>query len=363
MPPQTAMAVTRILRHDGIGETLAVAYFGDTPVSIHAEGWDGEDRLWLGQRVEARLRQRLGPGQGAFLETDGGDDAFMARAPKSSVPLGQTMEVLVIAEARQDKCAKVVETAGKSAVARGEQMRHPATAFDGWVETLPGGLAAVVEPPDDPDGLFAVLDAALSPAIPLSGGGRLTVERTRALTAADVDVAGRQDRGRAADCSAAVNAAAAHALGRRLSLTGLGGLVVLDCVGPVTPPQKRAVKDALITAFRQGSRRRISALAPSPFGLLEASVAWGACPLGEVFLDPGGEKRPRTVMLEGFRALEREARQRPAAELVLALPEAAFASYRAQAVTFANALNKRYGARFTIKAHERPNPEISHGPC
>lgn len=87
-----------------------------------------------------------------------------------------------------------------------------------------GGPETVVAPAGVEEG--AALDAALAalsgPIAPLSGGGRLIVETTAALTAVDVDGGGGS--------ALAVNLAAAGELARQLRLRNLGGAVVVDFI-------------------------------------------------------------------------------------------------------------------------------------
>lgn len=346
------MTVTRILRIDAVGETLAAAFCGEVPVGLLVDLWDEPDRLRLGQVLTARLAHVTPDGRGAFLETGAGETVYMETAPPGQA-LGARLSVRVAAEARRGKQARV------TALAAGAT--DPETdAFAAWRAGLPGGRDAALDTAAEPDRVHAILETALAPDVPLPGGGRISLTRTPALTAVDVDTAGRQDRGRAGERAMAVNLAAARALGHQLALRGLGGLVVLDCIAPVTPPARRALKPALIEAFRTGSTRKIAALAPSPFGLLEASLAWGPRPVDEAFLDAAGQPLPRTRLLDGLRALEREARARPAARLTLKLPESAYAAFKVRARSITDALDTRYGARLAIAPHARETLEISH---
>ena len=73
---------------------------------------------------------------------------------------------------------------------------------------------------------MGALAAALAPEVPLTGGGRLSIEPTPALTAIDVDTgvrAGARDRALRAACGEAVIAAA-----REIRLRNLAGLIVID---------------------------------------------------------------------------------------------------------------------------------------
>ncbi|MEM7766892.1 MAG: hypothetical protein AAF253_05325, partial [Pseudomonadota bacterium] len=148
------MTITHILCHKGIGETLAVAYAGDTPVALFADVWDEPDRLWVGQSFSARLRHRSADGRGAFLETPTGDTVFMETAPASAVPMGEAMPVRIVAEARRGKHARV-STASPSAPPA------PQDSLAAWHAALPGAQAPAIETAPDPETLHTVLSTAL----------------------------------------------------------------------------------------------------------------------------------------------------------------------------------------------------------
>jgi hypothetical protein len=91
-------------------------------------------------------------------------------------------------------------------------------------ESAPG-LVGSIEPagPDlfESEGVEAAIEQALDPIVALSGGGRLVIEMTQALTAIDVDTAGS----RSAD---AVNAAAAGILPFEIAARELSGTILID---------------------------------------------------------------------------------------------------------------------------------------
>ena len=94
-------------------------------------------------------------------------------------------------------------------------------------------------------GLDEAIEALLSPAVALTGGGRMFIEPTRALIAVDVNTGA--DGSPAAALKA--NIAAARELPRQLRLRGLGGQVVVD-FAPM-PKRDRATMDQVLrAAFR-----------------------------------------------------------------------------------------------------------------
>lgn len=94
-------------------------------------------------------------------------------------------------------------------------------------------------------GVLDALAEALSPELPLPGGGGLVVEPTRALVAVDVNTG--TDFSPAAALKA--NIEAARALPRSLRLRGLGGQIAVD-FAPLSKKDRRQVEQVLRTAFR-----------------------------------------------------------------------------------------------------------------
>lgn len=86
------------------------------------------------------------------------------------------------------------------------------------------------------------IDAALAPEVPLSGGGRLTIETTRAMTVVDVDAPGDPVK---------ADLAAARELARQLRLRRIGGVVAVDFISLRGAPDRKRVEKALRQAFQR----------------------------------------------------------------------------------------------------------------
>jgi ribonuclease G len=118
------------------------------------------------------------------------------------------------------------------------------TAWRDWADPAPDEVA-------DGEGAFAafgveeLVDAVLSPRVPLSGGGHMMVEPTRALIAVDVNTG--PDTSPAAGLKA--NIAAARDLPRQLRLRGLGGQVVVD-FAPMPKKERTPLEQVLRAAFK-----------------------------------------------------------------------------------------------------------------
>jgi ribonuclease G len=94
-------------------------------------------------------------------------------------------------------------------------------------------------------GADEAIRALLSPEVPLPGGGRMTIEPTRALVAVDVDTGG--DMSPASALKA--NIEAARALPRELRCRGLGGQITVD-FAPIPHRDRQRIEQALTSALR-----------------------------------------------------------------------------------------------------------------
>jgi Ribonuclease G/E len=118
------------------------------------------------------------------------------------------------------------------------------TAWRDWADPAPDEVA-------EGEGAFAafgveeLVDALLSPRVPLPGGGHMMVEPTRALIAVDVNTG--PDTSPAASLKA--NIAAARDLPRQLRLRGLGGQVVID-FAPMPKRDRAPLEQVLRAAFK-----------------------------------------------------------------------------------------------------------------
>ena len=332
------MKIDRLLRSQTVAETRAVALAGDLPVALFAQSWLEPKQARLGDIAQARLRTHDSREGGLFLELESGEAAFMRGAMPSGLSEGSALRVRILSEAREDKLARVAPT-NESA-----QSMEP---IEAWRARLPHA-EQIGWDADDAE-FDAAFDNALAATVPLPGGGHLHIARTPALTAIDIDTAGRKDR----HGSKAINLDAAREAARQLALRNIGGLIVLDCIAPLPRAVGAEIKTAFLERFRSVSLRKAEALAPSPFGLLEARLAWGEQPIAELHNGPMG------VLLSGLRQLEREAKARRADTLVLALPRQAYRELGERKSALLKALTERYGARLSIELGERATPEIT----
>ena len=124
-------------------------------------------------------------------------------------------------------------------------------------------------------GADAAIEQALSPLVPLPGGGRLRIEEATALTSIDVDMGGGQASSAKAS-ALACDLEAAEAIGREILVRDIGGLVVIDFVPLRRPAERARVIDALGRALGDGAlacdgERRLRIAGWTRLGLVELS--------------------------------------------------------------------------------------------
>ena len=297
------MSISRIVLHPAPGEMRAAAFDADgEPVRLFLERWGGDDPgLRLGQKVLARLREHDPRAGGAFLEASAGQAVFIRGDLPKGLSQGAEATIEICAEARRDKLARGVWS-------EPSEPEHE-DAFSSWLASLPGKTpgAETASSPADFDLVATAFDAALSQQAGLPKGGLVRLERTTALIAADIDTAGRQQKGSAAARALSTNKEAVRTIARLLALKDWGGLAVIDCIGPLNADAKGQLRETFLRSFGEMSSRKAEALKPSSFGLLEAKLEWGATPIEDRLLDGAGSPTPDTELLDLFRAAEREA--------------------------------------------------------
>ncbi|MEM5517113.1 ribonuclease E/G [Henriciella sp. AS95] len=336
------MSISRIARLNAPGEVRAVAFDSeDRAVSTFIERWDGQGQpASLGQTMTGRLRKVSPSDGGGFFELASGEDVFVRGAIPDGLTLGAETCLLIVAEQRHEKLARarVVESTDPS---------QP--GFERWRTSLPGNTTDDVdESPEAADDVERVFDEVLSPTVGLPGGGALHIDRTSALTAIDVDSAGRTGRGSAGARAYSINREAVAESARHIALRRLGGLIVIDCVAPINRDAGEKLQADFLAGYKACSNDAIDALRPSKYGLLEAKVAWGRTPLSDLMLDSTGAQTPETELLAVLRALQREAAADRTSFFSLALSKAAMGAYKLRKAECDTILKNGFSGRVTI---------------
>ena len=343
----------KLIIEDRAGEVRAAAFdlHGRAYAAFLKRKYDTPASVRWGNTYSGRLT-KLAPAQGGgFAQVETGEDVFLRTSTLQGFSEGASIIVEIESEARRGKLAR-----GRAV----SELSEPVPALERWRSALPvqGDLLVQYVEPGQGE-VDAAFDEAMSGVLTLAGGGRLQLIETPALVAIDIDTAGRDDRGRAYDRAAAVNTVAAEEAARQMSLRGLGGALVLDCVAPLRKESGRSIKRAFQERFRQYSARKVDVLAPSPFGLMEAVLAWRERPLAHVLQDETGNDTPLTQLLSAIHQLERALVMDRMGTYLLRLP-AALADLSSQVLEgCSEELTNRYGGRFAIDVTEHAISEVS----
>lgn len=147
------------------------------------------------------------------------------------------------------------------------------TAWRDWADPTPD---EVIEGGFEAQGVHEMIAALREDRVSLVGGGNMTIEKTRAFVAVDVNTG--PDTSPAA--SLKVNIAAARDLPRQLRLRGLGGQVVID-FAPM-PKKERAILDQVIRAAFKSEAAETNLAGWTTLGLFELTRKRDRLPLSEL---------------------------------------------------------------------------------
>ena len=194
---------------------------------------------------------------------------------------------------------------------------------------------------------LSVIDDATETELAIKGGGTISIERTRALVAIDVD------KGTAVS-SFDVCMAALPMIAHELRLRGLGGLIVIDLPNLRQPRQRNTVQKAADRAFADDPN--IVKIAPlSRFGALEMTRSKPGLSLDEILNNRIGAPTVETLALRSLRQLEREGRANPGAKLTMTVRHHVMNWLEAGHIDWKAPLTERLGARFDIQAGGTPS--------
>lgn len=143
----------------------------------------------------------------------------------------------------------------------------------------------------DAAGLSDVLEEAMGEDVPIPGGGRLTIQETRALTAIDVDIGGGEAGATAkAEALHRLNRRAAEEIARQILLRRLSGLIVIDFAGIAQRGKMKALLDMLRSRLK-GAEGHTDVLGISAAGLVEITRQRVGPSLADACLAPVGLRR------------------------------------------------------------------------
>src|SRR5690606_39389871 len=247
----------------------------------------------LGARSIGRVT-RIEPGlRGAFVELPEGAEGFLPLTGGARVAAGEKLEVEVVAEGRAAKGPTLRRTgAGEGGV----RLTAPGPSAAQWLARLAPGI----EPVRGREAIEAgwqALEAAWAEPAPVRGL-TVTVERTRAMVAVDLDLAPQPGRGLDPRARARANREGLLEAARLIGLRRWGGLVAVDLIG--AGHDGGMIAQAARAAF--GDDPEIAYGPVNRFGVLQLSLPWRFRPLEEAMAVGG----PQRAAIEATRRLNFE---------------------------------------------------------
>jgi Ribonuclease G/E len=348
----------RVIVAEHVGETRAALYDNDRAIEIHLERWSERGaRAVRGEVYRGRVRavdRTLG---GCFVDLGRGPEGFLPLSAAGDATEGAAVGVQIVREAFQAKGPTLtpfeVEPGDAPAVV------HPAPPV--WERLARAFDAPVKSDREAGVDLDAAVDEALDPVVRLSGGGRLIIEPTAALTAIDVDAADRTGAG-GPKFAADLNKAAAREAARQIRLRNIGGVCAIDFLPSRKKTDQSQLFDAVKAAFKKDPAK-VDIAPPSRFAIVELARQRLGRALHEIALDADRRPTPETRALAALRALAREGQAQRARKLALhAAPDVA-RWLESASFDWRRAMTDRLGPRFSLveaPAHPPGAYEVKH---
>lgn len=303
-------------------------------VRLFSQPWGGAgERARYGAVMDARLRTFADDLRGAFCELANGEESFLRLKSRDGLTEGQGLRVRVESEARFEKLARVSIS---------DAALNSASDLDAWCLAFGPGMAR--EMIESASQVEAAFDEALAPSVTLPRGGKLYIERTRALTAFDIDTAGRQGKGSAGARALSLNQEAIKEMVRQIALRGLGGAFVLDCVSPLNASAGDRLQTVGRQAFEEIGLPNARVLKPSPLGLIEASLPWREMPIE----DARAANPAETELLDLLRQLQRGADAARTKFFRLSLGGRVWQAYQSRKSETDRALQDHFSGRVSV---------------
>jgi Ribonuclease G/E len=200
---------------------------------------------------------------------------------------------------------------------------------------------------DWPVDLDALFETALSPTLKLPAGGSIHIAETGAAALIDIDT-GTPEAGSFQRTALAVNLAAAEAIARQLRLRQIGGGVIVDFAALEGRAARDKVRQALATALAADPAEP-QILGWTRLGHLELVRPRRGRALSAAMLEPGSARKTTLALaFEALRALQREARARPAANWRMTVTPAVAAALHGTVAQGLQSLEERLGRRIAI---------------
>ncbi|WP_394692147.1 ribonuclease E/G [Hyphobacterium sp.] len=342
----------QIAVEEWVGETRAAVIENGQIVELHFDRWSEQGRrAYTGELYLGRVRKVEGALNAAFVELGRGEPGFLPFG-KAGRPVGlhegAAVSVRVTREAFAEKGPTLAMADFESSEDAPCLLEADANLAERLLRRFPEADAVWAD--EVGIDISGAIDAAIATRVPVPGGGALAIEPTSALTAIDIDSAGRTaNAGR--KLALDLNLAAMPEIARQLRLRGIGGNVVIDCLHLRAQPDRKSVEGALKRALKPDAAR-IDVLPMSPFGLIELVRQRTGRSVAEVLHNETGQETGETLALKALRLLETEAQSNRSARLVLRASSVISAWLEAGQIDWRAALTDRVGPRFSLESRQ-----------
>ena len=328
-------------RAPGSLRALCFAPDGQAYRGFH-QAFEGQNEpVRYGQIIQVRVRERDQSG-GFFLDhigwklwQGGHEPIFCDRRHSGDLAEGLTLTARVVSGRRRDHAARVIPVEDIL------KFTDPAQAFVSWLSVFEGAPPEEVSA-ETKDMFEEAWESARATTLPLKGGGAIHIERTRALTAIDVDTGARVTKGSAGARALSLNTLALKEVARQVSLRDLGGAIVVDCVGPLNEAGRDKLKSVFLNTWKAYSDRKVEIIRPSRFGLMEISLPWQATPVGDM-IDFGEQ-----ALLSALRMARQELQRDAGGFCKLHLSQAAYDAYLCRKMVVDQLVNEAFHGRLTL---------------
>jgi len=341
-----------------VGETRAAVVEQGQIVELHFDRWSQHGvRAFAGELYLGRVKKVDGALNAAFIDLGRGNPGFLPFG-KAGRPAGMhegaEIGIRVTRESFGEKgpTLAIVDVDEKGDAPR--LIEADANLAERLLRRYPDAELAWADEADID--ISVAIDVALSTGVPIPGGGMLLIEPTSALTAIDIDSAGRTaNAGR--KLALDLNIAAMVEIARQIRLRALGGNVVIDCLHLRAQPDRKSVENALKRALKHDPAR-IDTQPMSRFGLIELVRQRTGPSVAETHNSRSGHASDETLALAALRRLETEARAHRSARLTLRTSPAVHDWLLAKHFDAQAALSDRIGPRFAFESRQGANREF-----
>jgi len=325
----------RVVIEETVGETRATVYEGRKLVELHLDRWSDFRKPRIGEQWTGQVVAVDASIGGLWIELGSGPNGLLSFKGQRDLPRlteGERVDVIVAKEAIAEK---------------GPVLRHVAEAS----RDKPGVVKALslrerldrrfpdLTYEDAPVGIF---DTATERQLAIPGGGSITIERTQALIAVDVDKGGSKT---VMDCSLG----AAKLILSQLRLRGLGGLIAIDFPN-LRQSKQRSTLIRLMEEMAEADPASIRIAPFSRFGVVEMTRGQDGPSIDAMLNDRFGEPTVETQAIRALRQLEREAKISAGAKMTLTVDQPVWAWLEDAPFDWRAPMTERLGARFTVEA-------------